>query len=446
MLFSRTYRNLIFILFFASIAGFFTSRLVEIPLRSALRGWDNSFYLFWVRSVVIDGDIDFANEVIENNTIADKDRERAYSLPRTDREYVPNKYGIGVGLAALPFYLLADSLLCVGHSLGITETERDGYNAFYQVSVQLGMLVYAMAGWWALIQILKRWFSEDVSKVAVCLGIGCSMLLYYQSVNLTMAHNLVFVLWTFILWMTLKIEAGEWRTSWQGSVWGLMCGWLIVTRYQAAIYLLLPAIVGLRVLMRNPRAMAPVALATIAGGGAILFLQSFAWRMLYGSWVVYGYEGEGFDWAAPAKWSVLFSANHGLFYWHPLLFIGVAGFVVMTWKKMPILSVVLVSMVMNVWLNGAWLAWNMGSSFGMRAFECVVLPAAIGIAYAFERVEAHPFLRRGFYAITLGLFIWNIHLCLLYTIGLISRNEAVSLCELYRATIDLYTTVIPSVF
>ena len=39
------------------------SRLVEIPERSALRGYDNTFNYLWLRSAMVDHDWDFRNDL-----------------------------------------------------------------------------------------------------------------------------------------------------------------------------------------------------------------------------------------------------------------------------------------------------------------------------------------------------------------------------------------------
>ena len=73
----------------------FVSALVEIPSRSALRGYDNTFNYLWLRSAMVDGDWDFRNDLAACNTLTPQYREAALSLPLTPTGRIPNKYGVG---------------------------------------------------------------------------------------------------------------------------------------------------------------------------------------------------------------------------------------------------------------------------------------------------------------------------------------------------------------
>ncbi|HWA86333.1 MAG TPA: hypothetical protein VG710_08940, partial [Opitutus sp.] len=46
------------------------STLFEIPWRSALRGYDNTFYYAWLRSAMVDHDWDFQNDLEQCDTLA----------------------------------------------------------------------------------------------------------------------------------------------------------------------------------------------------------------------------------------------------------------------------------------------------------------------------------------------------------------------------------------
>ena len=113
-----------------------------MPELSAVRGWDNSFYVMWVRSAVIDHDIHFANEIEINNTIAEGDRA-GQILPTHLDGIFPNKYGIGWGLTSAPFFIVADVIVIGLRAAGWESLPRDGYNFIYQTMLQLGQLTYA---------------------------------------------------------------------------------------------------------------------------------------------------------------------------------------------------------------------------------------------------------------------------------------------------------------
>src|SRR5215218_6880034 len=71
------------------------SQLLEIPARSALRGYDNTFNYLWLRSVAVDHDWDFRNDLQACDTLTPEYRASALALPVTATGRIPNKYGIG---------------------------------------------------------------------------------------------------------------------------------------------------------------------------------------------------------------------------------------------------------------------------------------------------------------------------------------------------------------
>ena len=66
--------------------GMFTSENEPI-----LQGFDDSFYYFWLRSVVIDRDVDFFNELEMTNTIDSETKEFILDGSRTSTGLLPNK-------------------------------------------------------------------------------------------------------------------------------------------------------------------------------------------------------------------------------------------------------------------------------------------------------------------------------------------------------------------
>ena len=55
------------------MALFFFLNLVAVlfknPFQTAIHGWDNSFYYFWLRSPFVGGDFDFRDDIKETDTL-----------------------------------------------------------------------------------------------------------------------------------------------------------------------------------------------------------------------------------------------------------------------------------------------------------------------------------------------------------------------------------------
>ncbi|HYD85619.1 MAG TPA: hypothetical protein VEA63_16240, partial [Opitutus sp.] len=140
--------------------AFFLSQLLEIPARSALRGYDNTFNYLWLRSAMVDGDWDFRNDLETCNTLAPEHRASALGLSLTAAGRVPNKYGVGWAVVSVPFYLVADAIVATGRALGLWRLERDGYNAVYQICLQLGHLGIAWLALWLAAKAIAAWIGS----------------------------------------------------------------------------------------------------------------------------------------------------------------------------------------------------------------------------------------------------------------------------------------------
>lgn len=417
---------------------FFCARLSEIPWRSAVRGWDNSFYFFWLRSAVEDGDWDFANELAENNTIAPEDQAAARNLPPTEVGRVPNKYGLGWALSSAPFYLVAKGFVSAANGLFGAGWANDGFGPPFQIALQVGQLAYAWLGLFLLYCCLKQWVGDDLAARALALGWLTTPLLYYQSTNLSMSHSLIFSIVAAGIWLALKIERRPTDPRWWALL-GAVAGLCLITRYQAVLGLLPPAFLALRAWWNAgpaARSWQPLALAAVAALPFVL-LQLCAWQAVYGQWFLftYGVEGESFSWADPTLWPVLFSPFHGAFYWHPALLLALAAWCLprlpdsAQFARWPVIVTVL-----GTWyLYAAWWAWSLGASFGYRGFDVLWPYALIGIGFILSRLEGASRARRSLEIAFCLLAIWNVLLCLTYVIGLTDRNAPVGYSQMVAA-------------
>lgn len=410
----------------------FFSQLMEIPVRSALRGYDNTFNYLWLRSAAVDGDWDFRNDLEACNTLVPEQRASALALPLTPAQRIPNKYGIGWALLSTPFYLVADGIVALGRATGAWTLTRDGYNPVYQICLQAGHLVLALFSLLFATRTVASWIGDRVAAVSgVVLVWAASPLLYYQTVNLSMSHATAFfcvALHAYSLEAARKSPActGAWLLA------GAALGLAIITRFQLAVFGLAafwPLYCGAR---RGGRLMRSAALLAV-GAVPFLLLQLYAWRSVYGAWVVfsYGAEGEGFDWAKPEVFNTLFSSWHGLFYWHPFLLVATAGMLGWAWERRSTGIAWLVAFVLTAYVSGAWWCWWFASSFGNRSFDAALLPLMAGVGWLVAR--SSPRWHALLWSAGIAAGIWNFYVVLLFRSGAISRHAPVSWAEMLQA-------------
>ncbi len=385
--------------------------LFQTPFQSSIRGWDDSFYYFWLRSFFVDGDFDFSNEIKYCDTFDENTRLHALSMPLTERGYLPNKYPIGWALSSAPWYLLGDAITRLINLFG-GELLTDGYGPYYQLMIMIGQWVYAWLSLFFAYKISCRYLNRDNAFFAVAITWSASALFYYQNIQLSMAHNLSFFAITGCYWVTLLIREKT-KSLFLWISLAVLSATLILSRLQGAVYLLYPAVVILSLLYKD-RKLYPYLIVFILIGIIALLPQLYAWKILYGQYLPYTYEGEGFNWLAPNLRGVLFSPYHGWFYWTPIIFIALLGFISWIWKLRNSEAVTWgIGLLATVYLNASWHDSTFGASFGSRAFEGATLFAIIGLGEIIQLSDARKRLRYIFIVIALFFSLWNINLTLL---------------------------------
>ena len=121
-------------------------------------------------------------------------------------------------------------------------------------------------------------------------------------------------------------------------------------------------------------------LALMAGALIAISPQLFVWVRLYGSPLLVP-QGEGFmRWTAPALGPVLFSDNHGLFSWTPILLVAVAGLFVLARRDRRLGGALLLIFALSWYANAAAADWWAGEAFGARRFVSLFPIFTLGLA------------------------------------------------------------------
>lgn len=414
-------------------AVLFTSQLVEIRARSALRGYDNTFNYLWLRSAAVDGDWDFRNDIETCNTLTPEYRAAALALPPTRTGRLPNKYGVGWSLLSAPWYFLADGVVRLCRLAGNDVLLPDGWNAVYQISIMAGQLLYAAAGIALGIRAVKAWVgvTGPDAMAGVLVVWAASPLLYYQTINLSMTHSAAFTAVAALAYCTaraqLPLSKGVWWVL-AGAAWALA----FATRYQVAVFGLL-ALPGWWALRAQPGALLRAVACFAMGAAPLVALQSFAWWRVYGDWAVfaYGVEGETFHWLRPAWWQSWFSPLHGAMYWHPFLAVAFGGLAAWWWCERGRGTAVAAAFAVSAYVSAAWWCWWYGSAFGNRSYDAALLPLMAGTAWFFHR--ATPRLRTTLWMVAAAAFAWNAYAVVVYRTGAIPRNAAVTWGDMLEA-------------
>jgi hypothetical protein len=144
-------------------------------------------------------------------------------------------------------------------------------------------------------------------------------------------------------------------------------------------------------------------------------------------------------WSSPHAAGVLFSPEHGLFFWTPLALLAIAGLVLLIARPGGALGPsagaprtrevslrlgvgLLAVMLVQVYVAGSVESWTVAGAFGQRRFVAMTSPLVIGLAVlGAHLVRSHA---RAAAAVLAGLCVWwNLGLMVQFGAGLMDRQR-----------------------
>jgi hypothetical protein len=338
-------------------------------------GADPVFYYSYVRSLVIDHDLDFRDEM-------------ALHPPSTglaiQRGRPVNKFPIGVPLLGAPGFLVAHASTVLLRSFGVPIV-ADGYSPAYPMAYALSLMTFAMCGIWLLYLVLLKYFSSPIAAVAVVGAWWGTNALYYSAIFLMMSHAaaLFSTAWCTYEAVTLADGPDRW---FKWCRLGASCALVILVRYQNGLFLIVPLAAAGPLFAAAWRQPVPALVTARRLGSAaigflvLLTLQLLAWKAVFGAWFVNSYERElAFAWRHPHLWEAATDPVRGFFIWLPMLVLGVAGCLGLAWShRDPVALAAAASWMANVYVISAWWAWD---SVAPRATFDMLLPVCLGLGW-----------------------------------------------------------------
>ena len=364
--------------------------LATIPLPHVdgqLVGGDGVGYYAYLPSVILDRDLDFANQY-------------AVLLPpghhlltlRTSTGLSFNYWPIGPALLWLPFFLLAHGLALALTAAGAA-IRLDGLGYWHQAFVISGNIIYGGAALLLAFDAARRVARPASAMWAVVLVACAGNLTYYMTAEPSLAHAAsAFVVSLFIaVWMRTRGRRGLSHAAMLGALAGLVA----VVRTQDVVLVLVPLVAELAGSFSAARRRSGVsavattcrdALTMAVAAVAVYSPQFLVSATLYGTWwkppqLYASWQGvPQFAWWSPHFWRVLFSAEAGLLVWHPIFALAILGALPL-WRRDRTLAAALVfGFLAQTYVLGGWFDWAQGRSFGGRSFASCLPLFAAGLA------------------------------------------------------------------
>jgi hypothetical protein len=376
-------------------------------------GGDGLIYYAPLRSFFIDHDLDFTNEFTVLNP------SPANCLPdthfKTKTGLVPYKYAIGCSVLWIPFFLLGHWIALLLHAGGL-RILATGYSRPEQMAVGLGSVFYGLVGFFLIYKILCRWFTRELSTTTVLLLAFTTNAWYYFVIEPSLSHLCsMFAISLFAYFVIMRHHRIK---PLDAFLIGVSAGLMTMVRNQNlpfAVLLLYEFIDAKgRRSLKNYAGLLPFALA----GFVIIMLPQIAfWKVVFGSYIAYSYGTESFDFLHPHLLQTLFSPNHGLIAWTPMIAVCLAGLPLFIIKKDARIGLPAALVFLFQWIIcSSWWCWWFMISFGERPFLDISIVFALGLAAFLEKIADRPRLLRTFSYVSIVLIAWNLCFSVMYTL------------------------------
>jgi hypothetical protein len=339
-------------------------------------GWDDTYYLLQVSSLVEDGDLDLRNDALYS-ALSPRDLQ-TFLTATLPSGTLKNTFSIGPTVLWLPAYAAGMPWRAATAAAAPVRWDRPQLAALHLLS-----LAFLAAVAWCVYRLLRAAGAERrlALLATAALLVGTPLAVYGPAVY-TMAHLPSAVATSLLLASVTWLER-EPRLD-RALLAGVALGLVFLVRWQDAVFGLLlwvplAPLLGQR---REWPRLAKLLGAMATGAMALALLQLQAWHLEVGSWLTMPQGGEYMRWSHPHLGDFLFSGYAGLLSWSPVFALAAAG-LLLPWRCR--LSprwrmVALLALAAQVYVNAAVRDWWGGDSFGARRMTSCVPLLAIGLA------------------------------------------------------------------
>jgi hypothetical protein len=366
--------------------------LLTLPLANPWVRGDGVGYYAYLRSTLIDHDMRFENDFLAANesfVISHVDAQGRL-LPRlyTKTGYIENHFSVGPAILWAPVMIAVHGTVLLADHFG-AQVAADGYSRPYLLAMAFTTACYGFLSLLLAFRIARKYFDDPWTFLAT-VGIWmASSLPIYMYFNPSWSH--AFSAFTVALFLWYWDRTRLQRTAGQWAILGLLAGLMGNVYYPNVILLIFPALEIVHLLLpKQPdpgRPMFPIqTLALRCGIFFAAFLAALSptfitRQIIYGSPFESGYPAIWtWNWTSPALIKVLFSSDHGMFSWTPILILAVVGIAFLIRRDALLGAGCLVTFLAYYYFIASYPDWDGLSSFGNRFFVSLTPIFILGLA------------------------------------------------------------------
>lgn len=411
---------------------FFGLFMLSLALMNPWVRGDGVGYYAFARAVLIQHNLDFTADYNAANASFRDARLDKNGNPkrvfRTATNHLENHFTIGPAILWAPFLIAAHAGVLVARALG-SNVAADGFSAPYRFAMALGTAVYGFLGLLLAMRLAAKYVGERWAFLATVAIWWASSLPVYMYFNPSWSHAHSAFAAALFLWYWH--ETRDTRSTMQWILLAAIAGLMLNVYYPNAMVLAVLAVEALpqyfAALRRKPSSEqesieynAVPSVLRLAMNHALFavvmitcLLPTLVSRyVIYGNPVESGYVSlKDWAWRSPYFLAVLFSSEHGLIVWTPVIGLACIGVVIFAVREPRIGGAVLAAMLAFYVFIACYPDWAGISSFGNRFFVSLTPIFIFGLAVFFSRA-ARFFASQRTALAALGataalLIVWN---------------------------------------
>jgi hypothetical protein len=422
--------------------------LLSLPMLNPWVRGDGVGYYAYARAPLIQHNLDFLRDYQEANISFRENRLDKNGQPtaefRTRTGHIENHFTVGPAILWAPFLIVTHAGVLLARSLGST-IPADGFSSPYRIAMALATALYGFLGLLISFRLARKYVDETWALLATLAIWWASSLPMYMYFNPSWSHaHSAFVVALFLWYWH---ETRDSRTLVQWILLGAIAGLMLDVYYANVMLLVVLPFEAVReygAAIRTTTPDTPIVSQLIARHAAfcaaviLCMLPSFiAHRVIYGSIFATGYIPLGlWNWGSPYFFSVLFSSNHGLISWTPIVLFAVIGLIAF-WRSVPRTGLAFLAAAFAFYyFIAAYPDWAGISSYGSRFFISLTPLFVLGLAVFLDRFTRICRTRRAAVAtacVFLACFVfWNAGLMFQWGTHLVPARGPISFSEMIR--------------
>jgi hypothetical protein len=427
--------------------------LCTLPLINPWVRGDGVGYYAYLRAPIIEHSLNFENDYRSANATFRGPRldENGNLKPefRTSTGHLENHFTIGPAILWSPFFLTTHAGVLLARSLG-SSVAADGFSFPYRVTMAFASALYGFLGLLLAFRLARSYVDEWCALLATIAIWWASSLAIYMYFNPSWSHALSAFVVAFFLWYWHETRGARSASQW--LLLGVAAGLMLDVYYANAMVLVVLVIEALRQYsaafrksavgnsaIDNPARALPRLLAQqllFVGVTVVCFLPTFiAHRIVYGDALESGYIPlRDWLWRSPAFFRVLFSSNHGLLAWTPILIFSLIGLVIFR-RRNSAAGVPFAAAALAFYLFIAcYPDWAGISSYGNRFFVSLTILFVLGLAVFLDAAVRLFRSRRTALlvssAVLAAFILWNVGLMFQWGSHLVPARGPISFPEM----------------